>query len=396
MRILVGWNDDAEAELISLYLGAGENEARLTSRSEDLLAAANNDGPWDALLLATVFPDADAAYSTFVELRRLLPDCPIVGACHTQDVFKIARFLMQGMRAYVLRDAAGDFVFLIQAALEGAVQAVQAEHEQKLAGRLREEIDSVRKLQESMIPRDLNTPPGYEICARYEPSQIQVMGGRPVIMAGGDYYDVFSLDEQSAVLLVGDASGHGMKACMSIMTMHTLVRMIRGNRYRETATFVAEINRRLCEQSLLQDDGGFITLIYAALRTDRHELQWTSAGHPLPIIQDLETNEVRSIEAVDAGGMPLGVFSEETYATCTTPIPPHNRVLLYTDGLVEAFPEGGGEHNEFGMNGIIATLKRCRSLSLDQTMQALFDDSNAFTRGFGRHDDTSVVLLERA
>src|SRR5262249_39980002 len=158
-----------------------------------------------------------------------------------------------------------DFVFLLQSTVESVVQAVQAERERKIAERLREEIDSVRKLQESIIPRNLPAPPGYTICARYESSQIRVLGGQPVAMAGGDYYDVFTSDGSDAVLLVGDASGHGMKACMSIMTMHTLVRMIRGQSYRRTSAFVAEVNRLLSEHGILTGDGGFITLLYGVL-----------------------------------------------------------------------------------------------------------------------------------
>ena len=101
--------------------------------------------------------------------------------------------------------------------------------------------------------------------ARYEPSQIRVMGGNPVIMAGGDYYDAFNVDSNKLILLVGDASGHGVKACMSIMTMHTLIRMIRDQRYPNTVDFVSEVNRRLCSSDIVQDEGGFITLLYSTL-----------------------------------------------------------------------------------------------------------------------------------
>src|SRR5204863_413226 len=81
------------------------------------------------------------------------------------------------------------------------------------------------------IPRGLEPPPGYRAVARYEPAQVTSMGGQPVIMAGGDYYDLFKANDHTLVALVGDASGHGLKACMSIMTMHTLVRMLGAARF---------------------------------------------------------------------------------------------------------------------------------------------------------------------
>jgi phosphoserine phosphatase RsbU/P len=394
MRVLVGWDNAAEAELLGLYLNIADDTAVIHTNPEQLLQAAQAEH-WDTLLLALGILEGEQSFELFQRLRRTQPDCPVVGACHPTEVYRIARFMTNGMRSYMLRDTSGDFVFLVHATLEGVVESMRAEREQKIAERLREEIESVRKLQESIIPHDLNCPAGYRICARYEPSQIQVMGGRPVIMAGGDYYDVFRVDDNSLVILVGDASGHGMKACMSIFTMHTLVRMIRGERYQETAAFVAEINRRLCEQSIIKDEGGFITLFYGILRADRHEFQWTSAGHPLPLLQQLQKGSIEPIGAREQTGLPLGLFSNADYSSSTISISPQSRLLLFTDGLVEAISETHETHQEFGQDGVINTLQRSAKGPLTQTLQALFVDSSAFTKGAGRHDDTSVVLLER-
>lgn len=396
MRILVGWDDSGEAELINLYLGLDENEVVVTTTKDAFLKKAFSDLHWDVILMETSMPDVETGFEIFTKLRSRRPDCPVVGACQQQDVFRIVRFMTNGMRAYVLRDSGGDFVFMLQATLQSTVEAIRAEREQKLAERLREEIESVRKLQESVIPADLEAPDGYKICGRYEPSQIQVVGGRSVTMAGGDYYDVFTLDDDNIVLLVGDASGHGMKAAMSIMTMHTLVRMIRTQKYKNTAQFVAEVNNQLSEQSVVNDEGGFITLLYVILNITNQELQWTSAGHPVPLRQDLETGEVERVGPEDAGGLPLGIMPDVEYETYTSPLPVHSRLLLCTDGLEEAFPEGkAGRHNQFGIDGIIRVMQNTWQLPVGEAMQALFDESNAFTEGAGRHDDTSIVMLDR-
>src|SRR5207253_3355029 len=186
----------------------------------------------------------------------------------------------------------GDFVFLVLSTLESALSVARAEEVRRLAEMLRQEIEGVRLLQEAIIPRGLQSPPGYAVAARHEPSQVTVVGDRPVVLAGGDYYDLFHPDDDTLVVLIGDASGHGLKACMSIMAMHTLIRMFPGDRYRDTAAFVAEINRRLCENSIVQSGGGFITLFYAAIDTVTHTMTWTSAGHPLPLLHRAETGEV--------------------------------------------------------------------------------------------------------
>lgn len=396
MRILVAWENREQAELIGMYLSIAENEIVIVDTLPEFAQLARAEGPWDAALLSLSLAPSEALFAEFNRFRERYPLAPVIGACNPQDVFSVVRFMARGMAAYVIRDASGDYMFMLPQLMESTVEAARAEFDRQLAERLREEVDSVRKLQESVIPREINAPDGYEIVARYEPSQIRVVGGRPVTLAGGDYYDVFRLDDENLVLLVGDASGHGMKAAMSIMTMHTLVRMIRNQRYRDTADFVAQINNQLCEQTIVAEEGGFITMLYAILNSRTHQIQWTSAGHPTPLIQDLNTGEVRLMGPRISGGLPLAIMPEMEYETETTEIPPNSRILLYTDGLEEAFPEGDSErHDQFGVEGIKRTMQATRDQPLEKALQALFDTTHEFTRGAGRHDDTSVVMLER-
>ena len=396
MRILAIWDNELEAELVSMYLGIDDNTVSTLIGAEAVREHLQAPGQYDIVLMPIDLPNPETGYAVFEEIQRTWRDAPIVGACKTADVFRIVRFMANGMSAYVIRDSAGDYMFMLQAILESTVDAVRAARDRQLTQKLREEVESVRKLQESVIPKHLEAPNGYAICGRYEPSQIRVLGGHPVTMAGGDYYDVFTLEDDKIVMLVGDASGHGMKAAMSIMTMHTLVRMIRTQKYKDTSHFVEEINRQLYEQSIVNEEGGFITMLYAILDVKTGELEWTSAGHPPPFLHDLTTGEVYPLGPDDAGGLPLAVLDDAEYETYKSQIPNNIRLLLFTDGLEEAFPEGVvDKHNQFGIEGIIDTLKASADLSVQDTLQKLFDDSNAFTKGSGRHDDTSVVLLER-
>lgn len=395
MKILVVWDQPEQLDLLQVYLGLGDHEVTCAASSDEELTRIETQ-PWDIVLMPITLPDVDRGFEVFTRLRRSLPDTPVVGACEPQEVYRIVRFMTNGMSAYMIRDANSDYLFMLLNVLESTVEAARAAREQKVFERLREEIDAVRKLQESMIPPLVDAPRGYEMCARYEPSQIRVVGGQPVTMAGGDYYDVFNLDDNHIVLLVGDASGHGMKAAMSIMVMHTLVRMIRTQRYKDTAAFVAEINNQLTQMTIVSEEGGFITLLYAILRLDKNEIQWTSAGHPLPMLHDLESGEVRPLAPGDPSGLPLAIVEGAEYETVVSVVPPNCRVLFYTDGLAEAFPEGAeAEVHQFGEQGIARTLKASANRSVNETMQQLFHDSHEFTEGFGRHDDTSVVLLER-
>jgi len=395
MRILAAWDQPDQMELLQVYLGLGDHEVTFVTTADEVFALDESE-QWDVVLMSIALPDVDRGFEVLTYFRRSLPDTPVVGVCQPLEVYRIIRFMTNGMSAYMIRDTNNDYLFMLLNVLETTVEAARAAREQKVFERLREEIDAVRKLQESMIPPLIDAPLGYQMCARYEPSQIRVVGGQPVTMAGGDYYNVFNLDENNIVLLVGDASGHGMKAAMSIMIMHTLVRMIRTQSYKDTAAFVAEINNQLAQQAVVSEEGGFITMLYAILRLDKHEIQWTSAGHPLPLLQNLDTGEIRPAVDGDPSGLPLAIVTDVEYETITTSLPPRCRILLYTDGLAEAFPEGVDDAiHQFGEKGIIRTLKESTELSVSDAMEKLFHDSNEFTQGYGRHDDTSVVLIER-
>lgn len=404
MRILVFWDEQSEADLIEMYLNPGadqesseidaENEVIVVTDEESFERALGSQVSWHVILLNLSWTDQEAGFRYFVSARRQQPDAPIVGACYTNDVFHLAGFITQGLRSYLIRDDAKDYIFMIQATLESAVESVKAERERIISEKLREEIDSVRRLQESILPHEIVCPKPYSVSARYESSQIRVLGGQPVTLAGGDYYDVFSIDETRVVVLVGDASGHGMRACMSIMTMHTLVSMIRNHEYKDTAAFVAEINRRLCNQRVVKDEG-FITLLYGILDTESHEFQWTSAGHPIPMAVSLEDSTVTPLGGLEDGGLPLGIYEDAEYDIHTSFVHPGSRLLIYSDGLEEAFPDGNRDFGQYGIDGIERSLSASTGKSLQEAMQALFDESHAFTNYIGRHDDTSVVLLER-
>jgi serine phosphatase RsbU (regulator of sigma subunit) len=392
MRILVGWDVESEIELLLMYLQVEDNQIELV-RDSVALVERFVKSPFDVVVFPVTFPDNESAFEAYTRLQQVDPHVPILVAARPGEVYPLSRFIRHGLRSHVYRDPAGEYLFLLQTLLESTVAGKRAEETRILAERLREEIDSVRKLQESIIPKDMKAPTGYRIVARYEPSQIRVAEGNPVVLAGGDYYDAFRLDDDRLILLVGDASGHGMKACMSIMSMHTLITQLQDDFDLLPHQFVSEINRRLCTYELIHGEGGFITLFYGVL--DRHRLLWTSAGHCLPLLQDLRTGEIQTVGDTRAhSGPPLAVFEDSEYETVATEIPLRHRLMIYTDGITEAFPDVDS-HVEFGISGVCATLRRLQHAAPQEALTGLFDDSFAFTRGAGRHDDTSVLLLDR-
>lgn len=391
MRVLVGWDDAAELELVVSFLEAAEWRVQVVPDPEAMVEAFRREA-FDAVLFAITFLDESRCFAAFRQMLELNPRVPMLAAARPGEVYSLCRFIRHGARAYIVRDGAGEWLILLHTMLDTALAARRADELRVLTEKLRAEIESVRQLQESIIPRDMPSLPGYEIVGRYEPSQIEVSDGRPVVLAGGDYYDAFQLGEQRLVFLVGDASGHGIKACMAIVSMHVLIHQIQENVRRTPAEFVSQVNERLCQQNLVLDDEGFITLVYGMV--DGNSLHWASAGHCLPLLQDLQTGEIAELGAREGGGgLPLAIDPAAEYATLVHPLPPHHRLVVYTDGLVEALRNDDGGR-PFGLEGVKNTLHACRRATAKQALDALFAESHAFTQG-GRHDDTSILILQR-
>ena len=102
MRILIGWDDSAEADLISLYLNVDQNEAKVTTKPDEFLVLAQRES-WDVVLIALTFPEIEQAFITFEHARELLNGVPIIGASRPLEVYQLARFVAAGLHSHIMR-----------------------------------------------------------------------------------------------------------------------------------------------------------------------------------------------------------------------------------------------------------------------------------------------------
>jgi serine phosphatase RsbU (regulator of sigma subunit) len=109
----------------------------------------------------------------------------------------------------------------------------------------------------------------------------------------------------------------------------------------------------------------------------------------------LKTNQVVQVGTDADGGLPLGISPGVTYPAGQVEVPPESRLLIYTDGLTDAFPQEGENCVPFGTRGIHEVLRRTCPATTEEALAALFGESQEYTGGSGRHDDTSVVVVDR-
>src|SRR5579862_4019056 len=195
-----------------------------------------------------------------------------------------------------------------------ALLATPENHDQEIAS----------ALQQSLLVNKLPELPGFEL-AGFSQSAHNV---------GGDFYDVWKVSDDSALLVIADVMGKGVLAAMFAAILRAVLRSLPGLT-RHPAALLARVNHLLFGQ--LSGAERFITAQLAFVEASPRRMVVASAGHcPLLIA---EGQQVRN---VSPEGMPLGILPDSVFASEVVELSRHCRVLLYTDGLTEAL-DGDGE-----------------------------------------------------
>jgi phosphoserine phosphatase RsbU/P len=193
------------------------------------------------------------------------------------------------------------------------------------------EMEAARRLQMSFLPQSLPAVGDVRFAVDY----------RPCGRVGGDFYDVFRLDESHVGLYIADAMGHGVPASLLTIFLKRSVqgKAISGNAYRllPPSEVLGRLNRDLIAQQL--PEMPFITMLYVLLNTRDGTLTYARAGHPYPL--HVPGAGEPSLWTGHAGGL-LGVFATN-YRDETRRLQPGDKLLIYTDGLDTGASDSGGE-----------------------------------------------------
>ena len=146
MRVLVGWDNEKEIELLTRHLQVADNEVEIVRDAETLIHRFRERNS-DVALYPISFPDTDRALETFQTLQQEDPHVPVLVAVRAGEIHPLSRMIRHGLRSHVYRDPDGEYLFLLRALLESVLASRHAEEDQFLADRLREEAESVHKLQ---------------------------------------------------------------------------------------------------------------------------------------------------------------------------------------------------------------------------------------------------------
>jgi sigma-B regulation protein RsbU (phosphoserine phosphatase) len=240
---------------------------------------------------------------------------------------------------------------------------------------LEQDLQMAARLQRGLLPpQDLQWS-GWELRYHYEPAQL----------VSGDYCDVIRPENGTGELffVLADVSGKGVAASMLMSQLHAMFRSLVSAGL-PLDQIVALANRLFCESALA---GQYATLV-CGRASAKGEVEICNAGHPPVLIARRDR-----IEKIEAGGVPVGMFSSGKHSFQKTQLAPGESLFLYSDGFTEA---RNNQQAEYGLDRAVALLSKQKCDSARHLAATCLDDLRAFTGGASRADDLTLMVLRRS
>ncbi|MCF8114020.1 MAG: SpoIIE family protein phosphatase [Desulfotignum sp.] len=237
---------------------------------------------------------------------------------------------------------------------------------------LERDLKLAREVQQSFLPSALPRIPGYLFAGL----------NHPALEIGGDFYNCFHLRNNRLGIVLGDVSGKGIAASLfmarltSDLHYHCL-------RYPQPCQLLEQVNTLLCTRA---QQGMFVTLVYMVLDTGTGRIVMSNAGHLPPVLTRKKTIRLLGDDAVK--GPPLGILPDIQFAQEEWDLDYGDMITLYTDGITEA---KNPSRQLFGIDRLMETLHRHRSLEPEILVQHVADAVKKFTRGQALDDDLTLL-----
>jgi serine phosphatase RsbU (regulator of sigma subunit) len=206
---------------------------------------------------------------------------------------------------------------------QGVVTARRFFADQRELAAVEHELETARTIQTAILPREVPRIDALRIAVRYLPART----------VAGDLYDFQPVDAGRLGVLIADVAGHGVSAAL-IASMTTVAFASQKPHAADTARTLAEMNRVLCGHF----ESRYVTAAYVFFETSRRTLRYSRAGHPPPLLWRAASQR---IDQLTDGSIVLGLLEHAAYQSTEVPFEPGDRLILYTDGLLEAQNQAG-------------------------------------------------------
>ncbi len=244
---------------------------------------------------------------------------------------------------------------------------------------MKRDLEIAREIQNWLVPSQPPGVPGAEIA----------FATRPQNSVAGDYYDAFyptlsAAEGGKLLLVVADVAGKSVPAALLMATMQASLRTIAGDDAPLDA-LVARLNRYASAYSL--DGRRFTTAILGLYDPATGDLTYVNAGHNAPVLRRSNL----SMEFLDKGGLPLGIEPSAVYETGTVSLKAGDILVMFTDGVVEAFNAAG---DEFGNGRWLNAIRNLPPGTANQSLQFLMRQVDEFVGATRQSDDITCLVFQ--
>jgi len=240
--------------------------------------------------------------------------------------------------------------------------------------RRREErlASEAREVQSRLLARPVPAVPGFEVGVAWRFAE----------GLGGDAYEVTALPNGRLAVAIADVCGKGTPAALVMASAQATLRDLMAS-----PLAPHELCRRLdhaLSPRLAADR--FVSLVHAVLDRDSGTLAYANAGHPAPLL----LRNDGAVERLDKGGPVLGMLEDARYDGGQVPLNRGDRLVLFTDGVVEA----AGTSGELGEARLLDGLAKMRGQTAAEAARAVLDLAVQFAGGGALADDATVLVVD--
>ncbi|WP_439814233.1 SpoIIE family protein phosphatase [Zavarzinia sp. CC-PAN008] len=241
--------------------------------------------------------------------------------------------------------------------------------------RVRQELAMAARVQQSILPTDPPSGPGYELAGTM----------RPARQVGGDFYDTFALPGGAIGIVVADVSGKGIAAALFMAVARTILRELAQRSAQPSDAL------RLSNEALSRDNAAemFVTVFYGVYQPETGRLAYANGGHNPPIVV---RRSGRPERLPLTGGVALGMMPDLDYDADEILLEPNDALVLYTDGVTEAV---NAAMEDFGMDRLVEALAPCTGQDASTLVTHVVQTVDAFAAQAEQADDLTVLVLRR-
>ena len=249
--------------------------------------------------------------------------------------------------------------------------------------RMTQELSLAGEVQASFLPRQVPEIPGWQLSAMFKPAR----------EASGDFYDFVSLPDARLGIVMADVSGKGAGAALYMALSCTLVRTLAQQFPSQPELVLNAVNRRILADTSAHE---FVTVFYGILDPMTGRLVYANGGH-CPALH-FSTDETKDVHRLIRTGPALGIFKDKTWEQGTLQLDVDDVLVLYTDGITEAYaelPRLFGE--ERLVQSVQATLRAAgpQQPPPEEIQDGILLDVERFVGGAPQSDDIALTILVR-